>query len=29
LCGELFEILLPGVQCRYVKDSPGHGPGGQ
>jgi hypothetical protein len=29
LCGELFEILLPSVQCRYVKDSPGHGPGGQ
>ena len=26
---ELFEILLPGVQCRDVKDSPGHCPGGQ
>ena len=26
---ELFEILLPGVQCRNVKDSPGHCPGGQ
>jgi hypothetical protein len=29
LSGELLEILLPGIQCRNVKDSPGHGPGGQ
>ena len=29
LGGELFEILLSGLQCGDVKDSPGHGPGGQ
>ena len=29
LGGELFEVLLPGFQCRNVKDSPGHCPGGQ
>jgi hypothetical protein len=29
LGGQLLEILLPGVQCRDVKDSPGHGPGGR
>ena len=28
LGSELFEVLLSGFQCRNVKDSPGHGPGG-
>ena len=29
LGGELLEIPLAGIQGRYVKDSPGHGPGGR